>query len=149
MLDRLAGPAAHGHLHVGLSAAVPHLADEDVVENGLFAVREGDFVGSAGLGRRDAGEPLPVCAGRHDGFLFGPGGRNGDLLARGGAPYGDILLLLEDHMVAEDGRQFNFCLKGCRGQKPCGQDHESFHTLICVPLDCNGVLAAHFLPGVF
>ena len=57
--------ALHGHFHVALAGAEPQFADEDVVEYGLFAVRQGYAVGAAGLGCGYGCFPLAVLAGFH------------------------------------------------------------------------------------
>lgn len=73
-LDGLRLESLHLHLHVALSAANPHLTDENVLEHGFLAVIENDGVGTAGFRRGDGLLPTTVPVGlRRISFLI-PGG---------------------------------------------------------------------------
>ena len=96
--------AVDGHLHVRLARAEPHLADEDVLEGERVLPRHGHGQRPAGLQRRQRDAPLAVIAGfrRHGRGVaelhFDP------LPGIGPAPDLDVLLLLQNHVAAEDVR---------------------------------------------
>jgi hypothetical protein len=101
--------------HVGLPAAEPDVANENVVQ--FYGLMAGDLddVGSAGRGRLDADLPAAVGAGRAGCGVFCD--LNADLVTGiGPAPDGVGLAALENHVVAEDGTDEGQSLRG-RGRR--------------------------------
>ncbi len=102
------GGLLDGPLHVGLAGADPDLANEDVLHGG-------DARGTADLefGGDDAGGErveldLPAAVGIGGGLLLlGPHGDGDVLIWIGGAPDGNGLALLKDHVVGKDRRELD------------------------------------------
>ena len=96
MVDDAVVAALEAHLHVALAATEPYLADEDVLDDELVAVGEGELIGrEAALGRRQAELPsaLGVAAGLYG--LSAPRTACGDAaVGLGEAPELAVALLL-------------------------------------------------------
>jgi hypothetical protein len=116
------------HLHVRLSGAEPHLADQHVAERQPLAVAQFDRVGTSGLRGGHGGPPAAVFADVGRNALRAPRGADRDLLAgRGLAPELRFGLLLEHHVVAENAGQDDFRLHR-EGRAERGQcEKDSFH----------------------
>ena len=126
--DGLVEETAHGHLHVRLPGAEPHLADQYVAERQRLTVAQLDRVGASGLRGGHGGLPAAVAAGGGCHGLRAPRGADGDFLSGSGfAPELRFGLLLEHHVVAEDAGQDDFRLH-CEGRAERGQcEKDSFH----------------------
>jgi hypothetical protein len=94
--------AGEGPFHVGLAAADPDFADEDVGEgDGLGAAADDEVVGAAGGFAGQADDPAAVGGG---GAGLVAAEFDGDgFVGIGRAPDGDGAALLQDGVVAEDG----------------------------------------------
>jgi len=89
-------------VHVGLPAAEPDIADQDVVEFDRLMAFDGQGVGTA-CGRW-LKLRLPTMVGAGDGGGGFTGDFNGDVVAGlGPAPDGIGFVALEDHVIGEDG----------------------------------------------
>ena len=126
--DGLVGESVYRHLHVRLSGAEPHLADQHVAERQPLAVAQFDRVGTSGLRGGHGGTPAAVFADVGRNALRAPRGADRDLLAgRGLAPELRFGLLLEHHVVAENAGQDDFRLHR-EGRAERGQcEKDSFH----------------------
>ena len=71
--DLLLGVFRHAdsHFHVGLSGADPDVSDEDIVECDAVEAFDGEFVGAAGFGWFDFGEPFAGGVGSGGGRVAG------------------------------------------------------------------------------
>jgi hypothetical protein len=133
---------AHDPLHVRLSGAEPHLADDDVAE--FNDVRGRDFEdGGLVRGLQGVELELPRAVGAGFGLLFLAGELDRDLLARvSPAPDGHGGPLLQNHVVAENVRQFDRGLDGA-GHEPQGRQRgeaNPFHPDL--PFTCGGAREA-------
>jgi len=126
--DGLVVESAHGHLHVRLPGAEPHLADQDVAERQRLAVAQLDRIGTSGSRGRHGDLPAAVLADGGGHGLRAPRGADGDFLSGSGlAPELRFGLLLEHHVVAENAGQDDFRLHR-EGRAERGQcEKDSFH----------------------
>ena len=123
------------HFHVRLAGGEPDFADEDVLQGDFLAVADGDLVRAAGRRGSDADQPLSgLRIGRRPDGLLVPGGL--DRYFPAGlrlSPEGGVGLLLEDHVVSDDGRQRNLGLEGAAGEQGRQRDEKE------IPFHCNAV----------
>ena len=118
---------ADGPLHVGLAGAEPDFADEDVGEVAGGGALDGDFggLGAGGDGVKGDG---PFAIGTGFGSLGLAGEGDCHIGAWGiPAPDGVGVLLLEHHVVANDGGELEFGLRGEGEAKDEGGEEVAFH----------------------
>ena len=98
--------------HVGLAAAEPHIADQNIVK--LDTLTASDFEGVWAAGRRRLNLYLPAVIGGGDSRCRAAANRHLDLVAWLG-PTPDLvqLIALQYHVVAED-RTDKWKPRGCR-----------------------------------
>ena len=106
--DGLEHESAHGHLHVGLSRADPHLAHEDIVEHERFAVAEGHGIGASGFARGEL--QRPAARGIGPGFMRAAVPRGSDphpAAWRCFAPEIHFRIALQHHIAPQHGGEFH------------------------------------------
>ncbi len=122
LLDGLGGESLHGHLHIALARAHPHLAYEDIVEREALAVADGyasGFERRFGSGHLHGPTPLGIAAGKNLGVA--PRRLDGHFPVRLGlAPQVDLALLLQHHVAAQHFRQNDRCR--CASEEAHGND---------------------------
>ena len=104
---------AQDETHVGLAGTHPDFADEDILDfNRLRTIADGDALGLvAGGDGVEFDEPFALRVGLGGLGLAGEGHGDGGA-GRVPTPQRIGLLLLKDHMVANDGGEFNFRVYG-------------------------------------
>ncbi len=133
-LHRAAVETGERHLHIGLSAGKPHLADEHVTErHDTVPVGYFDCLRIIASTRRSDGEFPPAVLPGHGGRLLpAPGGFHDDFGRRSGlAPEIHVAVLLKNAMVAKlfGKTDFRRCLK--RREKQCGGRHNPCEMFQC------------------
>ena len=121
VFDRAVASALHGNLHVRLSRAEPHLADQHVAQHDRFAVAVAD-ADRAFLERRRrrAQRRAPAAFGVGLRPHGRPPRRGHPHLRTRGRPAPDLHVrrLLQHHVVAHDGREPDFR----PGRRPCRRE---------------------------
>ena len=124
----------HAHLHVRLSRADPHLADEDVLQLDGPAVRNRHRVGTARRGGLHGRRPAARGIGR--GLVAAAVPRSSDPhgAARCGlAPEFHVAPLLQHHVVGKDGGQLHVRQQP-EGQQPRQQQKNRFADSHCLEI---------------
>ena len=124
---RLLRAAAQLPLHIGLAGADPDIAHEHVLEHNLIVALDLELLRlRVGGGFGELHHPFAIPVGGHG--LAGTGKRNGHLLTRiSPTPDRGFDIALDDHVVAEDGRQFDVGIKwGKRRGQQDGEEQGGF-----------------------
>jgi hypothetical protein len=114
---------AHGHFHVGLARAHPHLSNGHVVEgNGVRRLDRDDIGTHAGGRSLDLRPPFAGLVGVNGHRCIVPARADRDFLTRRGpSPDWRLGLLLEHHARAEDGGKLDVGLSRGTGEDRRGE----------------------------
>ena len=136
-----------GQTHVGLPAAEPHVADQDIVQ--FSALMAGDLHGIGSTGRRRLNLHLPPAIGAGSAGCGVFADLNLDGITRiGPAPDGVGLAALQDHVVAKDGADERKWLgnrsrcrltrRGLRAYASTGRKQHRCHESCAINVSGNG-----------